>query len=460
MSTGHSIPKSVPISLLLFFSFILGCQYLFLTPPWQAPDEITHYEYIDILSRAKLFQIRHESDYVLQRRIIRSMDRFNAWNYVFQERPSPMPKHFWGLPLYGGSNTKLKRPPLYYILGSFVLKILRTDDLLLKHYLIRLFSLILSLLTIFLVYKAAEIIFPDDPYLSMTTTCLVAFLPEFMIMSSAINSDSLANLIGAASIYLFLLSLADTRKYSRLWFFPLLIILGLLTGRTTFFIVPTLVVFGVLFILKSWREDKRITLFLSLGTVVTLVIGAFLLRYLSLELWMKVTTNISEIFSNFGRIFHKDSYAAFTPASLQMLFKSFWYYSGWNAFSLPQPVYTILITFSLLGILGLFKHLILRAAKKSSKPTVKPEQLILLAAISFIILAGFLLRLMASMDPVGRYTFPALSAFAILFVIGLKEFIPARLKKITLSTLIILLVFLNVYAIYNNLIHSFYYRFW
>jgi len=188
MYTLGATPKKVPIFLLLFFSFVLGCQYVFLTPPWQAPDEITHYEYIDILSRAKLFQIRHESDYVLQRRIINSMDRFNAWNYVFRERPSPMPKKFWGLPLYGGSNTKLKRPPLYYILGSFVLKIFGTDDLLLKHYSIRLFSLLLSLLTLFFVYKAAKIIFPDDPYLSLTATCLVAFLPEFLITGFKVHT--------------------------------------------------------------------------------------------------------------------------------------------------------------------------------------------------------------------------------------------------------------------------------
>jgi len=460
MYTLGATPKKVPIFLLLFFSFVLGCQYVFLTPPWQAPDEITHYEYIDILSRAKLFQIRHESDYVLQRRIINSMDRFNAWNYVFRERPSPMPKKFWGLPLYGGSNTKLKRPPLYYILGSFVLKIFGTDDLLLKHYSIRLFSLLLSLLTLFFVYKAAKIIFPDDPYLSLTATCLVAFLPEFLIMSSAINSDSLANLIGAAAIYLFLLSLADTRKYSLLLFFPLVVILGLLTGRTTFFIVPSLVVFGILFILKSWKQDKRTVLFLFLGSVAALVIGAFLLRHISIDLWMKVTTNISGLFTNFGRLFQRDSYAAFTAASLQMMSRSFWYYSGWNAFSLPQPIYTVLIIFSLLGILGSVKYLIVKAAKVSQKSTVKFEHFILLACISFFILTGFLLRLMASMDPVGRYTFPALSAFAILLVIGLKEFIPTRLKKIALSGLIILLVGLNVYAIYSHLIQSFYYRFW
>ncbi|UCC38821.1 MAG: glycosyltransferase family 39 protein [Candidatus Aminicenantes bacterium] len=447
------------VLLLLLTSFVLGAQYLFYTPPWQAADEITHYEYIDILSRAKIFQIKQESDYKLQREIIRSMDQFNAWKYVFEERPSPPPKRFWSLPVYEGSGTKLNRPPFYYILGSFVLKIFKTDILLLKHYLTRLFSLFLSLFTILFVFLAAKIVF-DDPYYSFTAACLVAFLPQFMIMSGAINSDSMANLIGAASLYVFLLSLKHWKNYYLLLLFPLLIIFGLLTGRKTFFIIPTLIIFGIIYLFKHWKTDKFRTLLFSLVGISALLIAYVILRYILADLGTRVITHTTELFGFCGQVFQKNFWADFKGYSQQFLFRSFWYYSGWMAFRLPNTIYTILAIFSLLGIIGWVKYIGCKLLKRAKNISVNLDFFLLLASICFLAFAGFLCRMVVSMDPMARYVFPALPALAILFVVGLKELIPSKFKKATLTSLISLLVILNIYTIFHHLINTFYFHFW
>jgi 4-amino-4-deoxy-L-arabinose transferase-like glycosyltransferase len=445
---------------LLLFSLLLGLLYIFLTPPWQGPDEITHYEFVDILSRAELFKIKHKSDYKLQKEIIHSMDQFRAWKYVYKERPSPLPGSFWSLPLYGGSNTKLDRPPLYYILGSFVLKAFSTDSLLLKHYLIRLLSLLMSLLTILFTYLSAKIVFNNNLSLSLMSACSVALLPEFMIISSSINSDSLANLIGAGSIFVLLFSLHHIKNYYYLLLIPVLVILGLLTGRTTFFVIPSLAVFAVIYFSKGWKKGRfNILLFAMIGLLI--LIAAFLFsRYVFPALGSKVYTNIMEILGNLGRLFQKDSYSAFNSRNLEMACKSFWYYAGWNAFPLPNFLYDVLKIFSLLGIVGLVKYVTCRLLRARQKHPLQWSNFLLLTTFCILALAGFLLRLIISMDPMARYIFPALPALAILLVIGLMELIPNRLKRTALVCFVFLLVVLNIYALFNTLIHSFYYRFW
>jgi hypothetical protein len=460
MEKPKSLIEGKTVLLLLLISFVLGLHYIFLTPPWQAPDEITHYEYIDILFRAKLLKIKHDSDYNLHREIIKSMDQFNAWNYVFEERPSPLPKRFWNLPVYEGSGSKLNRPPLYYILGSFVLKIFKTDNLLLKHYLIRLFSLFLSLFAILFVYLAAKIVFDNDLYYSLTAACFVAFLPQFMIASGSINSDSLANLIGAASLYAFLLSLKLWKNYYLLLLFPVLIILGLLTGRKTFFIIPVLVIFGIIYLFKHWKINKfRALLFSGIG-ISALVLAYVILRYIFTDLGTRVMTHTTELFGFCGQVFQKDYWADFKGNSLQFLFRSFWYYSGWMAFRFPDSIYTVLAIFSLLGIIGWIKYIGLRLLKRTKNISVNLDFFLLLASICILAFAGFLCRMVVSMDPMARYVFPALPALALLFVAGLKELIPSKSKKIALPSLIFLLVVLNIYAVFNNLINSFYFHFW
>ncbi|MHA1232956.1 MAG: ArnT family glycosyltransferase [Candidatus Helarchaeota archaeon] len=454
--------KNKIVILLLLLSVVVGLQYIFFTPPWQAPDETHHYEYIDILYRSKIFNIKQKPDYNLQNEIIKSMDKFNAWKYVFRERPFPLPKKLADCPLYGGSSSKINRPPLYYILCSFALKIFKINNLLLKHYLIRLFSLFISLFTIIFVYLGAKIVFNNDFYYSLLTACFVALLPQFMIISASINSDSLANMIGASSIYAFLLSLKHYKKYYLLLLFPLLIILGFLTGRTTFFILPSLIIFSFIYIFKWWKEKES-----KLGAptfilfiIFLLVLTHFTLCYFFPDLVFRVVRNIMTPLRGWPKLFQSNFYAEFNIHFFQILFKSFWYCAGWMAFPFPNYVYNILKIFSLLSIIGFIKHIINKLFKSKQRFIIRSDYLILLFFSCFIILIGLLVRLNFTIEPMARYLFPALSAFAILFVVGLRELIPFKSRKIVLVSIISLFIVLNIYAIFHHLINVFYFYFW
>lgn len=442
--------------LLLSFSFFLGLMYVFLTPPWQAPDEFTHYEYIDILSRSKVFKINQEPDYELQKEIIKSMDQFNLWSYVFEKPPSSLPEKFNDSEVLQISLPKLNRPPLYYVLSSLILKLFKTENLLLKHYMIRIFSLFLSMFTILFTFFSAKIIFKGDFVYSIMATGFIAFLPEFLIISGSINSDNLENLIGAASIFTFLYALKNFEKYSIFLIFPFLFFLIFVSGVKNFFIVPSFLFFCVIWLFKN-KSIKRSKVFVWLGGVLSLLIlGSLFLFIFFNEMGMRIMGNFIEPLKFFWVKFFSENYQMiFSKAFVLTLFKSFWCYPGWMAFPLPNIIYSILALVSGAGLVGIVKYCFSYRFRDKHKVWVQVDYFIMLVVFVLFSLAQALFR----GHPMARYLFPSLSAVALLFTVGLKEIFLLESRKKAAITFILPLIVLNIYTIFIHIVKVFYFRF-
>ncbi|MGA7987982.1 MAG: glycosyltransferase family 39 protein [Candidatus Dormiibacterota bacterium] len=85
-----------------------------------------------------------------------------------------------------------QQPPLYYLLGAVVSKLVGGDPRL-----IRLLSVALGMLTILTVFLVARRLFPSRPMLALGTAAIVALLPEVQYLAGSINDDNLAWLAGA-----------------------------------------------------------------------------------------------------------------------------------------------------------------------------------------------------------------------------------------------------------------------
>jgi len=136
---------------------------------------------------------------------------------------------------------------------------------------------------------------------------------------------------------------------------------------------------------------------------------------------------------------------------------SFWYFSGWMRFRYPLDIYSILKLISLLSLLGLFKYLFFTLSRKDYKPSIDFKSFLILSAACLSILLGTIIRYLNYEVAQGRFIFPAISAFAILFVLGLKEITPKILEKRLPIFIIIGFVALDVYTIFNHLTRVFYY---
>ena len=442
--------------MLLFFSFLLGLLYVFITPPWQAPDEFTHYEYIDILSRSNLFKIKQAPDYDLQKEIIQSMDQFNLWNYVFEKPPSTLPEKYEDSEVLEKSLLKINRPPLYYMLGSLLLKVFKTENLLVKHYMIRIFSLFLSMFTILFTFFSAKIVFKGDFVYSVLAAGFIAFLPQFLIVSGSINSDNLENLIGAGSLYAFLYALKNFRKYSVFLIFPFLFLIIFFSGVKNFFIIPAFVFFCVLWLLKN-KSFLRSRIFVFLGGAVSLLVIGFLFLFIVFnELGMRIMENFIEPLKFFWVQFFSENYQMiFSKAYMVTFFKSFWCYPGWMAFPLPNIIYSILALVFGLGLAGIVKYCFVCQFKNKRKSCVRAEFMVILIVFVLFSLVQALFRA----HPMARYLFPSLSAVALLFAVGLREIFPLESRKKVTISFVLSLIALNIYTVFVFMIKVFYFRF-
>ena len=105
-----------------FFLFVIiqGVFFLFLIPPWQSPDETRHFGYR--ASPSKDTKLRPAASENLDKKIIESMDTFNAWKYQHIPRPSPLPHRLDDVPFFGQALDVYARAPLYYLLSSSIIK--------------------------------------------------------------------------------------------------------------------------------------------------------------------------------------------------------------------------------------------------------------------------------------------------------------------------------------------------
>jgi len=453
--------RKAVVSLFLFV-LTLGLVYVLLIPPWQSPDEIHHFGYGGLLSKEK--EARAEYIKNLEKEIIESMANFYAWRYLNLERPYPLPQRLHNLSYFHVITGLSGRAPLYYLVSAFIIKNLKIKGIINQFYVNRVFSFILFLLSVYFTYLSSRIIFAGNNLYNLAVVSFMGLLPQFLIISTSVNSVNLLVFFETLFIYLLLLSLHEGKKLLIALVGPLIIALGFFTHRAALFMIPPfLVLLGIFFIqsLKNRKEFlKTILILLMLGILfISLYFGA---QFFFPDAFEKVvrTGGIKARVADLNNFF-----AYFSSASSKSLgnfvegfFKSFWFFAGWMSFRYPLGIYSVLKFISVLSFFGIFLYLYRSLFKKNYKPSIDFNSFLILAAMGISIVMGTIVRCFP-IYPVaqGRYLFPAIGAIAILFVLGLKEITPKRFERWVPIIIIIGFIVLNIYTIFNSLIRVFYY---
>ena len=169
-------------TLLLFsFLFIKGLLFVILIPPWQGPDEPSHFEYIEkYLNNLKkdggskktreiiddslkkdYLNLRERTNtglsivaYKIQRDIVRSMFNFDFWRLT--EKP-PRYSELDDVEVFFHTNYISSIPygsePLSFFITSKVIGTFGITTISNRQYYARIFSMILGILTLFFIYR-------------------------------------------------------------------------------------------------------------------------------------------------------------------------------------------------------------------------------------------------------------------------------------------------------------------
>lgn len=192
--------NKIALIIVLFF-VVISIFSVFITPVLEAPDEISHIDYINFIStRGHLTNQYVASDssseghqpplyYFIGSLIVRLTTQDNKINITPQKHPL-----FYCL-------GKFNAVPVY-LHNSIIDKDYFADlkDLL-AYYSLRLMSVLFGAITLVYAYKTSKKIFGNN-YWSLLPLLFIACLPQFIFISGAINNDTLLTTFCAMIIFI------------------------------------------------------------------------------------------------------------------------------------------------------------------------------------------------------------------------------------------------------------------
>jgi 4-amino-4-deoxy-L-arabinose transferase-like glycosyltransferase len=448
--------------IILSASLVLGIIYIIVIPPWQSPDEPTHFEYVKVLAEgAPPWAPQPRPD--LQETIIASLDRHDYWRYVREDRPSPLPTTFRETPFLFSAPTQIgKNPPLYYFFASLILRLSPALSVETELYRLRILSLFFSITTVGVVWACAGEIFGRASPFCPAAAGITALLPQFMVIGTSVSPDPCINLFGAGAIYLVLRFQRRGFTLSRVLILLLWHGIGLLVNYK--FLILLLALPGVILIhLCSHRQliPSLKKLLLWSGVIILMLLLAYsgLIWYFS-EIARVFIIRVNILYSTFSSFLQGKTY--FPVGHWHWfhgeLFKSFWLKYGWLKFELPLPFYLILKIASLAALAGIGIFLgrwILNRDKFSSQAREAVLTLLLYAAVTLGAYYLFWGLKGGNTTTQGRHLFLVMPAWAILFVFGWCRFFPARYEKGVSYSLLAGFVLLNAVSILFYIIPTF-----
>ncbi len=320
----------------------------------------------------------------------------------------------------------------------------------------RLWSALLSTLTIVATYGLALTAFPAHALVALTATGLLAFLPEFAFIGASATNDNAAALFGTLALWAGLLLWRKHARARLVWWAPLALGAGLLSKTSTLGVWPAVgiaVLIGACTMARApvtlrawwdalWRTWQRWApsgLYVFGGAL--LLAGPWLLRNWRLygdPLGMGLTRQTIDLRSTPWT-------GGDTLWLLEGWFRSFWgKFGGAGHIPMPEPIYVALLTLTLVSTIGLGGNLWPTKRRFALTP------LLLLTLAAGGVIAGIArYSLIALGTDQGRLLYPAVAALIVLWTVGLFWWIPPRFQRNASIVLIGAMAGLSLYALFG-----------
>ncbi len=426
--------RGLLITILVLF-IGLGTAYALTTPTLEAPDEIYHYEYIrslvntgrpPVLERGAGRGFGHHAPlYYAYGAVVSFWVGERDWD-VWHERHNPFFGYEFGE--VGRDNKNLYLHPESDTFGQ--------SDVWLGIRVIRLASVVLGAVTVWIIFQIGREVFPRHPEMAVGSAALAAFIPQFLFISGAVNDDNGATLFGALAIWAMMRILREGPTVRRCVGLGTALGLGWLSKLTVVALVPTA---GLALALACWRDqswDRLLRLALITFGITLLLAGPWLARQ---TLLYGDPTGTSREMTEWGLRENPLTLADLGP-NLYWLRTSFWGRLGYNQIPLSNWIYAILDIVTLTAVVGLLRQVVLHvggrprfATSRLSQALSTPRisQLTVLTA-SFVFTFGPMIvrRFLRPMPNFGRYLFPVLPSVALLVFAGLAAWFPRRLHSL------------------------------
>jgi 4-amino-4-deoxy-L-arabinose transferase-like glycosyltransferase len=406
------------VILLIAFALLAGA-YSVIVPLYEAPDEPAHFDYV-----------RH----------------------LVEEHRLPIQKE--------GALSEAHQPPLYYVIAALVSSVADFDDpagtqqvnpqfvwggrggaehnaalhhtaetfpyrgLALAAHLCRFVSVLSGLVTVFFTYALAGEIFPGQEHLALLAAGLVAFNPQFLFISGAINPDSMAAMWSTVALWQMVRLLREP-LHGRGWtLLGLLIGLAVLSKSSTF----TLGLMAAGILLFTARRQRSWSLLwkgvLAVGIASALVSGWWFVRN---QLLYGDPLGWQTFVRTYAVHLRESPFSlAEVRWFIRTQFRSYWGVFGWMTVQAPEGFYRAILALCALSLVGWGKWAIRR--EWSNLGAGQRGGSVILASFP-LMQEAYQLRAVTVFNPAwyqGRHVFPMIAPVAVLLAAGLFHLLPDR----------------------------------
>ena len=289
-------------------------------------------------------------------------------------------------------------------------------------YALRLFSTMLGMLTLWIIYRTARLII--DPWSSATATACVACLPMFVMFSASVTNDCVAVLISTLTLYVIVRGLGDGLSKKSLNLLCVLVGLAGIAKYTCLGLVPV----SIGAVIYDCRRSKKSWIVPTLSIIASFVLIAGWWYLRNQMLYGDPFRSRAE--AEMGMFTGRASPASlfYWWSTIKTLTGSFLgIYPGSPEW--PPSVYET--------ITALFAVVVIFAVAIAAKRKWTPIK-IALGSFAVLVAAVVLEYQINHYQPHGRLMSPALAVFAI-GIVQLRHVIPSKQRKfVALSSLMIL----------------------
>jgi hypothetical protein len=444
-----SSPKSL-LYFLLALALVRGLIYASVVPPWQAPDEPAQFERARAaLTSAEWHSTSQKNPPLWYDDLSRALFASHFWDFVDDIRPaySPAASLSQYVPLYQEIyKGQYGSRPAYAVIGG-LLFLASHQEITLQLYLVRLNTVLMNVVIIWLAYLMTRTIFPKDIFLSLGVPILLLFIPQHAHMLSTVNNGNLAELLSLAALFFLIRGVIRGFSWSEVLLILLFSLAAMWTKATAYFLPFAI---GTVALFYLWPYRRRWPWLLPLGLMMAALVYYFApprFHLLITDAWNHLQTD------NF--FLH--------PLVPWDLFRSFWALPGWLALQLHPGWYLLLVLLWLLAVVGLVIFIAKEWPDLMTRPYRPQVRALAVLAVAVVAAVGILLSWNGLTNSTvyrqGRSIYPVVVPICIFFMLGWRQLIPRPWRPFGLLAISLALFLFDTMVLFNYMIPFFYSRY-